>query len=128
MKIAQRIENIRTADNGPPIEFRATFGDDEIFSAREIITARRGRTRRLIFPEDHDNRSFDPKLSSTSVSQNSVPAAHQCENFAFPPPPPANPKRIGPRRESIFLFNIYFFSVTSISSIIAGTGSELYVT
>lgn len=96
LNIAQRIENFITADIGTPIDFGSTMGNDENSSALEIITKRSGRTRRLIIPEDHDKRHFNPKLSTTTVPGISLPSVHQCDNFAFPPPP-ANPKRIGPR-------------------------------
>lgn len=106
LNIAQRIENIITADVGTPIDFGATLGSDENSSALEIIAKRNGSTRQLISPEDHDNHHFNSKLSTTMIPENALPSVHHCENFAFPPPP-ANPKRIGPRRESGFFF--FFF-------------------
>ncbi|XP_024931640.3 probable hexosyltransferase MUCI70 [Ziziphus jujuba] len=33
----------------------------------------------------------------TADPKNAIPFVHPCANFAFPPPPPLNPKRIGPR-------------------------------
>lgn len=35
--------------------------------------------------------------TARDVTRSTPPLGHQCENFAFPPPPPAGSKRIGPR-------------------------------
>lgn len=50
----------------------------------------------------------------TADPKNAIPFVHPCANFAFPPPPPLNPKRIGPRRK-LFLrsFSRMFFSCMS---------------
>ncbi|KAL3733746.1 hypothetical protein ACJRO7_023159 [Eucalyptus globulus] len=43
-------------------------------------------------------RPHPPSRSDpTSPKPGSVPMGHQCKKFAFPPPPPADGKRIGPR-------------------------------
>jgi hypothetical protein len=42
----------------------------------------------------------------TYVSGSSLSSDHLCGKFVFPPPPPANSKRIGPRRKFEFLFEI----------------------
>lgn len=94
--IAQQIENIIITDVGTPIDFGANLGSNENSSALEIIAKRNGSTRQLIIPEDYDNHHFNSKLSTSMIPGNALPSVHHCENFAFPPPP-ANPKRIGPR-------------------------------
>lgn len=42
--------------------------------------------------------------TATSVTRSNPPLGHQCVNFAFPPPPPVQSKRIGPRRKFKFFF------------------------
>lgn len=44
--------------------------------------------------------SHSDLTSPNSGFTGAVPVGHHCKNFAFPPPPPAGARRIGPRRKS----------------------------
>jgi hypothetical protein len=59
--------------------------------------------------------------TARDVTRSTPPLGHQCENFAFPPPPPAGSKRIGPRRKFEVFFQIllvmYFFRNHMLSDI-----------
>ncbi|XP_040985832.1 probable hexosyltransferase MUCI70 isoform X1 [Juglans microcarpa x Juglans regia] len=50
---------------------------------------------------DQSRASSDPPppttTTATRVTRSNPPLGHQCVNFAFPPPPPVQRKRIGPR-------------------------------
>ena len=116
--ISQHIENIITIDKGAPRDYGIISGMRDRpnleNSSSVRIVRRSDRTRRLFLPGTHDHPHYHPKPSTTMAPGHSLPSVHPCQNFAFPPPPPANPKRIGPRREfslSNFLVLVVLFGI-----------------
>ncbi|PON68015.1 hypothetical protein PanWU01x14_098190 [Parasponia andersonii] len=99
VNVTLHIENVITTGKGMPGKSRTFPGlkedhDDESSTKLKIRT-RSDRTSHMFFPHHHHH--FHPKLSTVRVPVKAFPSVNQCEKFAFPPPPPANPKRIGPR-------------------------------
>ena len=42
--------------------------------------------------------------AALAVTTNATVQVHPCQNFAFPPPPPGDRIRIGPRRKFVCVF------------------------
>ncbi|KAM6584735.1 hypothetical protein CsatB_011737 [Cannabis sativa] len=82
------------------IENFIAVGEETSFNSRTFPGMKKNSSRSDTSSDlflRHHQRHFHPKLSTIRVPGKTHPSFHHCEKFAFPPPPPANPKRIGPR-------------------------------
>ncbi|KAL5572958.1 hypothetical protein UlMin_022555 [Ulmus minor] len=102
VNITQHVENTRTFGQTKSSYTRTipgmkhTHKDKTSFTLSSLTGSDESR---LLFHNPHaqDHRDFHPKLSTATFHETALPSEHLCKNFVFPPPPPADPKRVGPR-------------------------------